>query len=638
MPPIRCALRSLALLALALAGTSPALMAQAPGGPPIHIEADLRDAPRNLVHARLVIPAAPGPLTLYYPKWIPGEHSPSGPVRDLAGLHFRAGGQEIPWHRDPLDMFALELDVPAGAAAIEVQLDNLSPVAGGNFSAGPSTSVALAMLSWNTIVLYPGGRPAEQITFEPSVVLPAGWGHASGLQIAAEEPGKVRYAPVSLVRLIDSPVLAGANFRRVELPGAGRAHAIDVAADSPGALVTPPGFAEAYARLVAEAKALFGAQHYAHYDWLLSLSDHVEHFGLEHHESSDDRMDERTLLEEARRNNLASLLAHEYVHSWNGKFRRPAGLVRDDYQQPYDTGLLWVYEGLTQYLTQLLPVRAGLWSLDYGRERLALIAANLEYQAGRRWRPLADTATAAQILYGVRSYWRSWRRGTDFYDESVLIWMEVDAGLRRASKGSRSLDDFCHAFHGGAENGPELKPYTFDEVVATLGSVAPGDWRGLLDQRLQATGEHAPLSGLEAAGWKLVFDDKPNAALTDREKIDDSVDVSYSLGFNVDKTGMITDVRVGSPADQAGVAPGAKLLAIDGLAYSDDRLAEAVAASPQRQAPIELLLQSGEAFRSFRLDYHGGARYPHLVRNDQPDLLTVMQAPRVRPARPAKGH
>lgn len=599
---------------------------------PIAIDVDLRDAPRNLVRAKLTIPVSPGPLTLVYPKWIPGEHGPSGPIRDLAGVRFSAGGSDLAWQRDSVDMYAFHLEVPAGATAVAAQLDYLAPVVPANYTAGRSTTAALAVLSWNTVALYPQGSSPEQISFAPSVTLPEGWRYGTALEGASQSGNVVRFAPVSLVRLIDSPVVAGANFTRVELPGSDRPHAIDITADSPGALTLPPGFADAYAKLVAEAGALFGARHYRHYDWLLTLSDNVEHFGLEHHESSDNRLGERTLLEEPWRKALASLLAHEYVHSWNGKYRRPAGLVRDDYQQPFDTWLLWVYEGLTQYLRELLPARAGLWSDEYGRERLALLAANLEYQGGRQWRPLSDTATAAQVLFGVPSFWRSWRRGADFYDESVLIWMEIDAKLRAGSKGSKSLDDFCRAFYGGAENGSEVKPYSFDDVVAALGGVEAGDWKALLVEHLRSKSAHAPLGGLEAAGWKLVFDDKPNAALADRQALDTSRDVSYSLGFDVEKDGTIRDVRVGSPADAAGVAPGAKIVAVDSLAWSADRLLDAVAASAQRQGPIELLVQQGEIFRTHRLDYHGGTRYPHLVRTAGADLLSAMQAPRVRAA------
>ncbi len=642
MPFMRPVLQALALAAFTVAP------AAAGASQPITIEVDLRDAPRSLIHCRMVIPAAPGALTLVYPQWIPGEHGPTGPVRSVAGLHFRAAGTELTWQRDPLDMYALHLEVPAGAAEVETRLDYLTPVEGGDFTAGPSTTQELAVLSWNTVVLYPAGTPAVQVTLAPSVVLPAGWSYATPLEGASPADldaatggaTRVTFTPVSLVRLIDSPLLAGAHLQRVTLGGADRPHAIDVVADAAQDLALPAGFADGYSRLVAETGALFGARHYRHYDWLLTLSDHVQHFGLEHHESSDDRMGERTLLDEPGRKALAGLLAHEYVHSWNGKFRRPAGLVRDDYQQPYDTQLLWVYEGLTQYLREVLPARAGLWSDDYGRERLALLAANLDAEAGRRWRPLADTATAAQVLYGVPSYWRSWRRGTDFYDESVLIWMEVDARIRGASKGRHSLDDFCHAFHGGAENGPEVKPYGFDDVVAALAAVSPGDWRGLLEERLHATGEHAPLVGLEAAGWKLVFDDKPNVALTDRQTMDGNDDLSYSLGIDVDKEGKVRDVRVGSPADAGGVPPGGKLVAVDGMAWSAKRLDDAVTASPQRQGPIALLVQSGDTFRTFEVDYHGGARYPHLVRAAGADLLTAIQAPRLRPAAaaPAKTH
>jgi predicted metalloprotease with PDZ domain len=622
--PIRTAVLSAALL---VGGAAP-LLAQV-----ITVDLDAREAPRHVLHSRLVIPAAPGPLTLLYPQWIPGEHRGSGPINGVVGLRFTAGGREIAWRRDAVDMFTFRLEVPPGATAVEVELDYVTPVKSGNFSAGPSMTDRLAVVSWNQVVLYPQGQPSDALTYQASLRLPDGWSFAAALPVEAEDGGGVRFGPVSLTTLVDAPVLAGAHLVKVPLaaPGGVPAHEVDIAADSAAGIALPEGFAAAYARLVAEGAALFGAQHFRHYRWLLTLSDHVRHFGLEHHESSDNRMPEETLAEEGLRRSLASLLAHEYVHSWNGKHRRPAGLATPDYQQPMQGELLWIYEGLTQHLGLLLPARSGLWTPEYYRERVAALAAQLDHTAGRRWRPLADTAVSAPVLFEAPSDWRLARRGRDFYDESVLVWLEADTTIRRATGGRRSLDDFCRRFHGGASGPPAVKPYTLDDIVATLDEVAPHDWRGFFRDRVETITPRAPLGGLEAAGWRLVYTVAPNEYLVDSEKRGDVHYWTFSLGILVDKeTRAIEDVVPGSPAAAAGLAPGMKLVAVNGRKWTGE---VTVAALREGQgggtAPIEILAENGEFVRAFRVDYHGGERHPHLERiPDRPDLLSEILAPR----------
>jgi predicted metalloprotease with PDZ domain len=619
--PIRPALYAAVLLAFNLAAAAAAQTAT--------VELDAREAPRHVLHAHLVVPARPGPLTLVYPKWIPGEHGPTGPLNGVVGLHFKSQGQELEWHRDPLEMFAFHLDVPAGATAVEADLDFVPPVGEGGFSAGPSVTQELAVISWNQVVLYPQGRPSDQITYQASLRLPAGWSYATALPVTEGTGEVVRFGPVSLTTLVDSPILAGSHLAKVALPtGEGPAHEIDIAADSAAALELPAGFAEAYARLPEEAGALFGARHYRHYQWLLSLSDHVEHFGLEHHESSDDRTWEKTLGGEGRRRGLASLLSHEYVHSWNGKYRRPAGLATPDYQPPMIGELLWVYEGLTQHLGLLLAARSGLWTPEYYRERVALIAARLDLTPGRAWRPLGDTAVAAQILYGSPTEWRAWRRGTDFYDESVLVWLEADATIRRQTQGRRSLDDFCRRFHGGQSGPPAIRPYTLDEVVNTLNEVAPFDWRGFFRDRIYKVEPRAPLGGIEADGWRLVYNETPNQGVKDQEEQNERHDWTFSLGLQADKDGKIVDVIPGLPAAQAGMSPGMKLLAVNGRNWTPEVVQAALRASKTAPGPIEIAAQDGETVRTYRLDYHGGERYPHLERDPgRPDVLTEVLRP-----------
>jgi predicted metalloprotease with PDZ domain len=619
--PIRASLWTTTLLALTLAVGAAAQTAT--------VELDAREAPRHVLHAHMVLPAQPGPLTLLYPKWIPGEHGPTGPLNGVVNLRFRSQGRELEWRRDPLEMFAFKLEVPAGATTVEADLDYLPPAEEGNFTAGPSVTQALAIFSWNNVVLYPQGRPTDELVYQASLRLPAGWTFATALPVADRGGEAVRFGPVSFTTLVDSPILAGSHLVKVPLAtGEGPAHEIDIAADSAAAVELPAGFAAAYARLPEEAGALFGARHYRHYQWLLALSEHVAHFGLEHHESSDNRVLERALHDDGLRRGLAGLLSHEYVHSWNGKYRRPAGLATPDYQQPMIGELLWVYEGLTQYLGNLLAARSGLWTPEYYRERLALIAARLDHTAGRAWRPLADTAVSAQVLFGSPSQGRAARRGTDFYDESVLVWLEADAILRRQTGGRRSLDDFCRRFHGGQSGPPAVRPYTLDEIVSTLNDVAPFDWRTFFRDRIEKITPRAPLGGVEADGWRLVYDETPNQAYRDGEAQNERHDSSFSLGFVADKEGVLVDVIPGLPAAKAGLSPGMKLLSVNGRKWAPEAMRAALREAKTGTEPIELAAEDGESVRTYRADYHGGERYPHLERAaGKPDLLTEVLKP-----------
>ncbi|MEA2692246.1 MAG: hypothetical protein QOJ16_1633 [Acidobacteriota bacterium] len=601
-------------------GLLAAQKAKAPRAP-ISIAVDATEAPRQLFHAHIVMAVAPGPLTLYYAKWIPGEHGPNGPLAEVAGLKLQVDGAPLAWQRDPVDMYAFHVSVPVGARSLTADLDFLSPAGEGVYTSGRSTTAELAILSWNTVMLYPRGTPTDDLTVTASLRLPAGWKLASALPIAHQGGETVDFAPVSLTALVDSPVLLGAHMRTVTLGSTEPVHQIDMAADTEGALEVPADFAPLYQKLVAETQAFFGGHHYRDYHWLLTLSDHTAHFGLEHHESSDDRTDEKSLLKEDLRRGLAGLLSHEYAHSWNGKYRRPAGLMSPDLQTPMDGSLLWVYEGLTQYAATVLPPRSGLWTPEYTRERIAQIAASLDYQPGRSWRPLADTAVAAQTLGGLPGEWGSWRRGADYYDESVLIWLEADTILRQKTNGQAGMDDFCHRFHGGT-GGPEVKTYTFDDVVATLNADAPYDWKGFLTARLTSTDPHAPLGGLNASGWKLVYTEVENEAIKDREERSKSTDWSFSLGLQVKEDGAIRDVIPGTPAYKAGVGPGMKLLAVNGRAWKKEWVDAALREAKAGKGPIELLVESSDYYKTFSIDYHDGPRYPHLERDPaHPDLL-----------------
>ncbi len=571
----------------------------------------------------------PGSLTLVYPKWIPGEHAPSGPISDLAGITVSAGGQPVAWRRDAEDMFSFRVEVPDGASELEVGLDYLAPTDPEGFSGAASTSAKLAVISWNTVLLYPAGMNARQDRVTASLRVPAGWETATALPVDHESGGVVEYAPVPLETLVDSPVLAGAFLRRIDLtPGGDVAHRLNIAADSRAALEIRSPDSARFSRLIREADALFGARHYRHYDFLLTLSDHVAHFGLEHHESSDNRVPERFLIDPDLRRAHAELLPHEMVHSWNGKYRRPAGLAAAGYQQPMRGELLWVYEGLTDYLGKVLTARSGLWTADDFRAELAMEAAMLDHRAGRRWRPLADTAIGAQVTYDTREEGRSWRRWVDFYEEGDLIWLEADVRIRQASGGQRSLEDFCRRFHGGTDGPPEVRPFTYDDLVASMNDVAPLDWRSFFDARIYRAAPRAPLGGIEGSGWRLAYTNAMPDLWKAIESVNKTTDVSLSLGLQLNEGGTVMDVIPGSPADRVGIGPTMKVIAVNGRRWTPEVLHAALAASPTQSDPIVLLVENADYFKSCSIPYHEGEKYPSLMRDaDRPDLLSEITRP-----------
>ncbi len=595
--------------------------------PTITIFVDASSAPRKIFHAKLKIPASAGELTLYYPKWIPGEHAPDGPLIDLAGLKFFAGGKTLKWRRDLLDAFTLHVEVPAGESEVSGELDFLSPATfEGGFSAGSSATDKMAVISWNQVLLYPQGWKSDEITYEASLKLPAHWKYGTPLPIAGiggtNDTTIIRFQPASLTTLIDSPVITGEFLKVVKLADDPLVE-MDIAADSAAALEPPQEVWDHYKNLVQQSYKLFGAHHYRDYHFLYSLSDHVAHFGLEHHESDDSRVDERGLVDENLRKGEASLLPHEYVHSWNGKYRRPADLATPDYQQPMQDDLLWVYEGLTNYLGTVLTARSGLLSEQEARDDLALTAAALDHTPGRAWRNLQDTADDAAELYFSPHAWQSWRRGTDFYDEDTLNWLWADVVIRQQSKGKKTLDDFCKLFHGAPNTPPMVKTYTFDDVVNALNQVVAYDWRGFWTERLTNHGPGAPLGGVDGSGWKLVYDETPSGMNCGGECTSHYVDAKYSIGLNLREDGTIVDTIEGLPAAAAGVGPGMKLIGVNGRRYSSDTLRDALKASKTSDQPIELLVENTDYYKTFKLDYHGGERYPHLVRDEsKPDLLT----------------
>ena len=591
--------------------------------PTVTLYVDATTAPRKIFHATLKIPASPGDLTLYYAKWIPGEHAPDGPVVDLAGLKFAAAGKTLKWRRDLLDGFTIHVEVPAGANEINAELDFLSPATfAGGFSAGSSATDKMTVISWNQVLLYPKGWKSDDINYSASLKLPAGWKFGTPLPVSSGNGSEIHFATVSLTTLVDSPVIAG-EFLKVVPLAQDPPTEMDIAADSAAALEAPQEVWDHYKNLVEQANKLFGAHHYRDYHFLLSLSDHVAHFGLEHHESDDSRIGERGLVDEARRKLSAGLLPHEYVHSWNAKYRRPADLATPDYQQPMQDDLLWVYEGLTNYLGVVLTGRSGLLTPEQARDDLAITAAALDHTPGREWRNLQDTADAAPQLYFAPGAWHSWRRGVDFYEEDTLNWMWADVIIRQQSKGQKTLDDFCKLFHGPPSTPPMVKTYTFDDVVSALNQITPYDWRAFWTERLTNHGPGAPLGGIEGSGWKVTYDDTPSDMESSAQSTHHFIDAAYSIGLELRDDGGVSDTIEGMPAAKAGIGPGMKVIAVNGRQFSGDVLRDALKSGKNTPEPLELLVENTEYYKTYKLDYHGGEKYPHLERDEsKPDLLS----------------
>ena len=608
-------------------------LGRALGGTAITLAVDATDAPGNILHITEAIAVSPGPLTLYYPKWIPGEHGPTGPVADVAGLHLQASGSPLPWRRDLVDMNALHCEIPDGATALDVAFDFILPPESKGFSSAGSSTPALLVLSWNQVVLYPERERPDDIAVSPTLTLRPGWDFGTSLEVTSREARVIHFTSVPLTTLIDSPVLCGAHFRSIDISADPEVpHHIDLASDGDEAIRMPATLKESYKHLVVQAGALFQSHHYRHYDFLYTLSDHTAHFGLEHHQSSDDRVDERTLIDGDKTLAFAGLLPHEFVHSWNGKFRRPADLATGDYSTPMKDDLLWVYEGLTEYLGDILTARSGLWTPEEYRENLARVAAEMDHRPGRTWRPLQDAADEASILYDAREDWEAYRRGVDFYDEGELIWLEADVVIRQRTEGRKSLDDFCRDFFGGNEGIPAIKPYTFDDVVAALSRVASYDWRSFFTSRLESLSPHAPLGGIVGGGWKLVYRDTLSPMQKARESARRAVDMRYSLGVTISEEAALKDVLPGSPAAVAGLTPTMNIIAVNGRGYSPEILREAVRDAVTGSAPVVILAEHADFYASFSIDYHGGERYPFLERDaTEPDLLDQIIAPRTAP-------
>lgn len=630
--------RLAAALALALVATTPwSVRAQIAPAPSVSAAADYRgtltlnvdltDLDHRIFKVRESLPVTAGPLKLWYPQWLPGNHAPRGPIEALTGLVITGNGQRIEWTRDPLDVYAFNITVPEGVTSLDLAFQFASPVVKdqGRIVATPE----IVGLQWNTVVLYPASRSMADTSVQSSIMLPADWDAASGLPELTRSGDLVSYPVVPLDVLVDSPVFAGKNFRKVTLGEFDGAKVqLSMVGDSEAALLATTPQLTLHSKLVTEAQALFGGRHFDRYEFLLSLSDFFSGIGLEHHRSSENGVSSEYFTEWDKKQIERSLLPHEFTHSWCGKFRRPAGQMVGNFNTPLQNELLWVYEGQTQYWGQVLAARSGLWSQPFTRESIAYLAATLDLnRPGREARNLQDTVYQPILTPRRPLSFTSYQRTEDYYNEGLLIWLDVDTQLRELTNEAKGLDDFARAFFGPQ---PGIKddafaplPYRFEEVAAALSAIAPFDWTGFLKTRLNGHGPGAPLKGLERAGWKISFTEKPTEyvkGLEERNKVSDFI---FSLGFNIEKEGELGEVIWGSPAFKAGVSKGDVVVAVNGLAYKTERLKAAIRLAQQEQKPIELLLKNLDHYRTVKVSYTGGLRYPTLVTIDgKKDRLT----------------
>lgn len=586
---------------------------------------DAREVGRGLMTATLQIPVRHGPLTFAYPEWIPGEHGPTGPLSDPSQIKVSANGQPLTWRRDRLDMYAFHVDVPRGVRTLELQFTVLVNAPGDTMS-----TPQLAIVNWNRVLFYQNDTDSHRVYFKPSIILPDGWGYGTALPDPRQHGQQVDFAEVPLNVLVDSPLDCGRYYRHIELWRQGGVHQmLDIFADKPQDLDIQPALIAKYRRIAPEAFALYGTRHWDDYHFLLTLSDAIPFQGIEHHQSSDNRASDDFMTNPKQQFAAGDLLTHEFSHSWNGKYRRPADLTTRNFQIPMQTDLLWVYEGMNQYLGDLLSFRASIRKPGDYPQYLATLYARLANEPGRKAEPLIDTTTAAPYLYEVQGDYPSIRRTyEDFYDEGELLWLDVDTLIREKTRGQKSLDTFLHLYSAPALTGPITRTYTRADIELLLNEVVPYDWHAFFQKRVYEIAPEPPTAELARSGWKLVYTSEPNAFIAASETLRRTNDQWYSYGLEIGKGALVADVREGSPAWDAGMAPGMKIVAVDGQAYSPDVLQYVSMQAEHSQGPTTFLVRRDGWYHNYQVNYHGGPKYPHLVAlPGKPDMLAKIMAP-----------
>lgn len=632
MPSAR-SLSPLSVAAFAVIAAGYVVFAQSPGPQPvpmpppivapadvpypgtIQVRVDATDIDHRIFAIHETIPVRGGqPIVLLYPEWWPGHHSPVGRADMLAGLVVHAGGKRVEWVRDPVEVFAFHVNVPAAAEALDVDFQFTSPIEPneGRIVMGPD----MLRVQWTSTTIYPAGHFARDITVQPSVRLPEGWQFATGLEAQSKNGAETTFKPVNYETLIDSPLLAGRYFKSVELdPGGAAPVRLDVVADKPEQLEMKPEQLEAHRALVQQAYKLFGSHHYNHYDFLFALSNQIGGIGLEHHQSSEDSAIAGYFTDWDRSADARNILPHEYTHSWNGKFRRPADLWTPNFNVPMRDSLLWVYEGQTQYWGYVLEARSGLMTKQQALDVIAATAAVYDVaRAGRQWKTLADTTNDPIDALRRPLPWRSWIRSEDYYSEGQMIWLDADTLIRERSHDQRSLDDFARSFFGVDNGSFVIKTYTFEDVVAALNKVEPYDWAAFLHSRLESHGPGGPLDGLKRGGYTLTYTETPTDYWRGGEARTGTADLTYSIGMTLARDGRIAAVQWDGPAFKLGLTLGSQITAVNGVSYTADAIKNAIKEAKGSGAPMQLLVKTGERYRTLTVDYHDGLRYPRLER------------------------
>jgi predicted metalloprotease with PDZ domain len=600
--------------------------------PTLDVEVDARNLHRRLLHARITLPCRPGKLKLWYPKWVPGTHAKQGPLENIGGLRVETpDGKAVTWQRDEVDLYAIICDVPAGASAVRARLDYICNQGSHAIGAHSYGNSSVGVINWNTCLLYPDGFDRQEVQVRLQLRLPKPWRFRTALDVDKEEPGLVTFKAASLYDVIDSPAIMGTNVRSITLPDTSPPAYMHLASESPGALQLGQDVIDKYTRLVQEAHALFGAAHYPRYHFLVTCSDELGYFGLEHHSSCLNGVKERDLIDAGRRRGwIANLLPHEYAHSWCGKYRRPRGMCTPDYHSPERTRLLWIYEGLTMYLGDVLMVRCGLAGEQEYRETLAHTIGTLMRQHGRRWRSLEDTAVASAILRASSPNWNELRRGQDYYQEGLLVWLEADTIIREVSGGKCSLDDFCKRFMGPRKTRAQVEPYDLAEVIQILRELADYDWERFFQRRVSTPQESLPLDVVTKLGYRIHYASAPSGFVAYLQTWNNAVLAEDSLGLNFSSAGKITTVIPGMAGDKAGLVPGTMVQGVNGLKFSAAHLNDALVQSTTTRK-VDLLILEGERYRTVALSYADGPRYLELTPREAktPDVLHQIMMPRV---------
>jgi predicted metalloprotease with PDZ domain len=572
------------------------------------LEVDATDISRSIFKVKQTIPVTAGkPLVLLYPQWLPGKHGPRGAISELVGLTITAAGKPVTWTRDPVEVYAFHVDVPTGVEAVTAEFQFLAPVRGseGRINVTPD----MMNVQWEQVALYPAGHFTRAIKIRPSITLPAGWTGVAALDGAIVSGNRIDYGETSFETLVDSPMFAGRHYKKWDL---GNKVTLNVWADDAKFLAAKPEHISAHKALVDEAVILFGAKHFDRYEFLLALTDQMGGIGLEHHRSSENTLDPKTFLEWETRGSERGLLPHELVHSWNGKFRRSNVMWTPDYRTPMQDNLLWVYEGQTSYWDLVLAGRSGIQSKEVVLADWARSAAFYSIQPGRKWRSVEDTTHDPVFAARKPKPNASLSRGEDYYNESSLVWLEAEMIIREKSGGKKSLDNFARAFFGMNDGDWGTLTYDFDEIVRTLNGVQPYDWAEFLTTRFRKAGQPAPLAGIEKGGYRLVFKEEPNIVDKERAKENGGLDLTYSLGMTIDKTGKVTSTLSGGLADREAIVNDTKIIAVGDFAYDKDHMTDAIKLAKDGKIPVKLLIKRDKRFRTIEINYSGGMRYPHL--------------------------